>query len=212
MAESAPTIPVGRSSSDAAAGSRARQRADTRERLFQAAIDEFRRVGFAAAQIDRIAKAAGVVRGTFYFHFPTKDDVLFELRRRNEARMVERAVSLHDAPISLGEVLARVNDIVLDVQSEVEEAGLLRDLLSHYVRMPDADAGEDETAVLTSEIARHIARGQERGELRRDLEPEQLAELCLTSLMGFYTRMESGEELRDACLSMIDVLVKGLRA
>ena len=41
-------------------GRRARQRADTRERLFTAALAEFRSCGVAGAQIDRIAKAADV--------------------------------------------------------------------------------------------------------------------------------------------------------
>ena len=62
--------------------SRSRQRAETRERIFETALREFRDVGFAGAQIDRIAKKAGVARGTFYFHFPMKDDVMLELARR----------------------------------------------------------------------------------------------------------------------------------
>ena len=34
--------------------------------------------GFSNAQIDRIVERAGVARGTFYFHFPTKEHVLVE--------------------------------------------------------------------------------------------------------------------------------------
>ena len=73
------TLEISPSSDDGARPTqRERQRAETRERLFQAALDEFRREGVAGARIERIASAVGVVRGTFYFHFPTKDHVLHE--------------------------------------------------------------------------------------------------------------------------------------
>jgi AcrR family transcriptional regulator len=52
------------------------QRLATHKRLFEAAIGEFQRVGFAKAQAAQIAANAGVAHGTFFFHFPTKDHVL----------------------------------------------------------------------------------------------------------------------------------------
>ena len=47
------------------------------------AVDEFRREGFARAQVDRIVAAAGVARGTVYFHFPSKEHVLLELQQKH---------------------------------------------------------------------------------------------------------------------------------
>ena len=42
----------------------------------------------AGADVTAIANAAGVVRGTFYFHFPTKEHVLVELELNEEAKIV----------------------------------------------------------------------------------------------------------------------------
>jgi len=61
---------------------RERQRLETRGRLYEAALAEFRRVGFANAQIEAIVERAGVARGTFYFHFPTTEHVLLEFQHR----------------------------------------------------------------------------------------------------------------------------------
>src|SRR5690348_9883326 len=58
---------------------RDRQRVETRRRVRDCAVQVFRRDGLAAARIDDIVKAARVSRGTFYFHFPTKEDVIVEL-------------------------------------------------------------------------------------------------------------------------------------
>src|SRR5205085_7825923 len=54
------------------------QREETRHKLYEAALEVFRRDGVAAARIDDITRAVGTSRGTFYFHFPTKEHVLVE--------------------------------------------------------------------------------------------------------------------------------------
>lgn len=56
--------------------------------LLEVSAAEFRRTGFAQSEIATIAEQAGVSRGTFYFHFPTKVAVLAELRLREEHRIV----------------------------------------------------------------------------------------------------------------------------
>src|SRR5260221_13040611 len=70
--------------------SRTRQRLETRDRIFAAALAEFRRVGVAATEIENVVRAADVARGTFYLHFPTKDHVLMELLRREQQELGAR--------------------------------------------------------------------------------------------------------------------------
>ncbi|MCP4905679.1 MAG: TetR/AcrR family transcriptional regulator [bacterium] len=194
-------------------GMRARQRAETRERIFETALREFRDVGFAAAQIDRIAKAAGVARGTFYFHFPTKDDVLLELARRINGRVARRVAVLDESRPTLQELLLRVNDACIDEHSRVGEAGLLGELLSLYVRRPhDINDPTHNLPMLSDELARHLQSAADRGELRSSLSADQIAIVVMTSLFGIYTRIPQGEELRTACEALIELLVKGLRS
>jgi AcrR family transcriptional regulator len=47
-----------------------------------AAQEVFLAKGFDAASVDEIVKAANVAKGTFYFYFKTKEDVLLALRAR----------------------------------------------------------------------------------------------------------------------------------
>ena len=60
------------------------KRLETRQRVLDAAITEFKRAGMADADVGAIIRSAGVAHGTFYFHFPTKEHVLFELERQAE--------------------------------------------------------------------------------------------------------------------------------
>src|SRR5271170_4977680 len=73
---------------------RDRQRERTRRRVRECALTVFRRDGIAAARIDDIVRAARVSRGTFYFHYPTKEDVLMEVLRESEHRIAAAIAKL----------------------------------------------------------------------------------------------------------------------
>jgi AcrR family transcriptional regulator len=51
---------------------------ETRQLLLEAAGEEFARVGFNKANVNRIAEAAGFAIGTFYNYFPSKRDLMLE--------------------------------------------------------------------------------------------------------------------------------------
>ena len=73
---------------------RDKQREETRRKLYIAALEIFRRDGFTGCRIDDIAQKAEVSRAAFYFHFPTKDDVLLELVREAEAPVAHALAEL----------------------------------------------------------------------------------------------------------------------
>ena len=119
---------------------RDQQRLETRELLFELAVAEFRRSGTAKAHIRDIVDAAGVVPGTFYFHFPTKDHVIFELWLRNAARLVEllrEAEHSDTPPRTTADFLHSLAEGLLRVEAEVGDAGLLRDSIAIVLRPPE---------------------------------------------------------------------------
>lgn len=195
-------------------GVRARQREGTRERLYDAALAEFREAGFAGAQIDRIARRAGVVRGTFYFHFPTKEDVLLELAVRTSTRIAQRLSELGREGLGLRGLLVSVNACMMEELLRIGEEGLLRDLLALYVRRPAAFAerrAADQPS-LGEELTRQLQGVADRDGLRGEMPLEQFAAVFFTSLTGIYTRFESAEDLRSASEALIDLLVHGMHS
>src|SRR5215470_17879867 len=104
----------------------------TRAQLFAAALAEFRRVGFEAAGIGRIAARAGTSRANFYVYYPCKEAVLLDLQWRMELDIVERMRPCR----RLREALATLMDALIDVETRLEQADLLKDMLGVYVRCP----------------------------------------------------------------------------
>jgi AcrR family transcriptional regulator len=188
---------------------RERQRLETRRRIYEAAIAEFRQEGFAAAQVDRIVEVAGVARGTFYFHFPTKEHVLLELQREMERGAVERLGDFLRRPASMRTRLERVVDALLTHQEEVGDAALTRELLAMYVRQRvEYDPADQPFLRLLMQL---FASAIERGEVRADLTPQEL----MTIFGGLLFMLFAGEwpseaERRAALRSPLNVFIRGI--
>ena len=189
--------------------SRAEQRAETRSRLFEAAVTEFQRAGVAGAQIDRIARAAGVVRGTFYFHFPTKEHVLLELQHRHETRLLARLEGL-PADASLEMVLDTVAVSIRDDDAWDRMPGLMREMVAMYARQPRLDQLYERSDPLERELARRFKAAAARGELRAGVDPVRLGVAFLTSLLGLLlSSANEPRRRRRALATLIDVFAAG---
>lgn len=60
------------------------QKEETREKLVEAAAEEFRKRGFNETTAENIAATAGASRATFYVYFRTKAEIVAELMRRSQ--------------------------------------------------------------------------------------------------------------------------------
>lgn len=63
--------------------------AEKREKFLRAAREEFARVPYADASINRIIRSAGIPRGSFYMYFKDKRELLFFLVRESSSRFAE---------------------------------------------------------------------------------------------------------------------------
>ncbi|BDB44746.1 MULTISPECIES: TetR/AcrR family transcriptional regulator [Mycobacterium] len=179
------------------------RRLETRARLSAAALDEISRRGLAGADVSSIAAAAGVVRGTFYFHFPTKEHVLIEVERTEETRIVSE---LGAAAGPLESVLARVVELVLDAERRLG-AAVFRDMLGLHF---------SSTRPVEDELGRHplaqflvgvISRAQDGGQVSPDADS---AELSMFFLTGLFALLATGAH--DAALlnRYVTTIVKGM--
>ena len=82
-------------------GARAERRAERRDAILAAALEEFSARGFAATRLDDVANRAGVAKGTIYLYFRDKESLFQELVRSMLIPLVSKieAAPVADLPV-----------------------------------------------------------------------------------------------------------------
>lgn len=159
---------------------RAEQKQATRERVFAAALRLFDERGYEETSVEDVVRAARVARGTFYVHFPTKDDVLVELIRRTDAKICARMRAAGRRPRGLRAVLRATAKAFADAWRG------RRALLPHAgavaMRRIAGVAHERDVQPLRIELAAQITAA--RRELRAPLPPQMLADVFLLDVFA----------------------------
>jgi TetR/AcrR family transcriptional regulator, repressor for uid operon len=170
------------------------QRRETRQRVYAAAIAEFKRTGMAGADVGVIAKEAGVARGTFYFHYPTKEHVLAELERLEEARLAAQLSRFLAAPHDLAGALAEVVRLMTLMERRVGR-GLFREMLGlHFSpRRPEVLPGADQWSQYPamSLVVRAVELARERGEVYPGADALRTAQFFM---LGLYAMLITSHE------------------
>jgi AcrR family transcriptional regulator len=205
MPSPGPAQSVAQSSAKPSVGGGVREvrRLETRGRLFDAALAEIGRQGLAAADVAAIAASAGVVRGTFYFHFPTKEHVLIELERDEEYRIIGQ---LDGVDTGLGSVLSLLVEHVLDAQRRLG-AVVFRDMLGLHFSSSRPVDDELVQHPLAEYLVSVISRAQADGEVSSDADAAELATFFLT---GLFALLATGIDDAAQLARYVTTIVKGM--
>jgi AcrR family transcriptional regulator len=161
---------------------RDKQREETRRKLYQAAVEIFIRDGVANCRIEDIALKAEVSRAAFYFHFPSKDDVLLELLREAEQPTLEAINALPpDAPIR-----AVFDTLIKHTAGFWAVEGRSRLLVEMFgVSMRRTTILNDrEAEVIRAAVGKRFELAAKRNELSPVVPPEVLADFFLLNIFA----------------------------
>jgi AcrR family transcriptional regulator len=188
---------------------RERQWQQTHRRIRAAAVAEFERVGVAAARVEHVCRAAGVTRPTFYAHFPSKDDVLFEMQKISAARVAEKMTARLAQAATLREVIDLLADGLFYATSLVSPR-LRREIQSLFVRKQGV-ADWEGTAIFEA-LVKAFRAARDSGEIPLERDPEVLTRWVLVTLFGFLVADPSElEPSRSEARSFLHVFMAGLR-
>jgi AcrR family transcriptional regulator len=162
-------------------GRRERHRAETRERLFRAALKIFAERGYLETTVEDITNAADVGKGTFFNYFPTKEHVLATLGAERIAA-IERALQ----QARRGPVLPVLKDLTTDLAGQsTASAALLRAIYAAHASCEPVRAQlHKRLKIGRGLLAQIFALAQKRGEVRRDRSAAELARLTQIVMLG----------------------------
>jgi len=162
---------------------RQRRSAETRERLFRAALDLFAKKGFAETTVEDITEAADVGKGTFFNYFPSKDHILLAFGEMQLGKLEAAIETARQARTPMSEFLRGLG--VRMTQEPVRNPAIVRALLQAYLSTtPVREAMLDLQKRVHALHTQMIQLGQERGEIRKDLPAAELALVFRQTIFG----------------------------
>lgn len=155
----------------------------TRSLILESAAELFSKRGYNATSVDDIVHSADVVKGTFYYHFRSKEELVLELRRQALVRDmagVHTALAAGASPLRvLVELFAK--DAAWTEQNTDMAQVFFTQLFGGFLQS-EASTGGSDTPSLTPPLIMIIDAAQKRGELRSDVNPVDMVEM----LMGVF--------------------------
>ncbi|MFJ2194066.1 TetR/AcrR family transcriptional regulator [Kitasatospora sp. NPDC087861] len=185
---------------------RGQRRNATRDRLLTAALDLFATQGYATTTYDHIAERADVGRQTAFNHFRRKEDfVTAWVQQRHD--LVDRqdetdaSDSRSAVEVLAGElrVLAELNERDYALAKELHDSGVLHSAFALGAATPRA-------------LLAAVTRGQQRGEIRPDLDPGTVADMIFdgyVTALSRWLRTDGGHPLAESLLTRLTVLATG---
>lgn len=143
-----------------------RKKAQTRERIYRAALKLFAERGLAATTVDEIVAVADVAKGTFFNYFGSKEQIFGLFVEIQLGKLAEAAQEARKAERSIRDVLHRAFDrLGMEVsRSPLLARALVAAILGNDTVRETVAAGMAEARQLLAEI---LCLGQKRGQVTR---------------------------------------------
>ena len=188
---------------------------DKRRQLLDAAVRVFARKGYHASRVGDIAVEAGVAHGLLYHYFASKDQVLEAVFHENWSVLQARIASVEETDEPAADQLRHISAIVLRTWLHLPD--VVRVVIREFGRSPELAERLGELVQPIEAIERVIARGVERGEFRRAVDPRFAATVVYGSIDELLTgwvlgRLPSSEEdVAAAERTLLEIILLGLQ-
>lgn len=187
---------------------------DKRRQLLEAAVRVFAKKGYHASRVGDIAEEAGVAHGLLYHYFRSKDQVLEAVFHENWSVLLARIASVEETDEPAADQLRHIAAIVLRTWLHLPD--VVRVVIREFGRSPELAERIGELAQPIDVFERVIARGIERGEFRKGIDPRVAATVVYGSIDELLTawvldRLPAGEDdVAEAEKTLFEITLHGL--
>ncbi len=200
------------SPSQNSASRRGRRSAELRERLFRAALDQFAKKGFLETTVEDITNAADVGKGTFFNYFPSKDHILLAFGELQLGKLQLAMDEARSTSMPIQDFLRSLGSRM--TEEPIRHPSIVRAFLQAYLSStPVRSAMMDLQSRVLALHSQMIQLGQERGEIRDDLPPIEIAQVFRQTIFGtlLLWSLSGDDSLQARMEAAFEVLWCGLR-
>jgi AcrR family transcriptional regulator len=187
---------------------------DKRRLILDAAVRVFARNGYHTSRVGDIAEEAGVAHGLLYHYFRSKDELLETIVRETWREVLDAVRVIEETDETARERLAGVAKILL--RAWRRDPDLVRVLVREVTRSATLQRQIVEIGQAFAALERIIARGQDEGEFRADVDPRMVSYVFYGALEEILTGWVLGqlddddEQIAAAEQTVIEVVCGGL--
>ena len=182
----------------------------TRQAIIEAAVDLFEEVGYGDISLTDIINRAGVTKGAFYYHFPTKEAVAAAIVDQAETRKRDALLRLTSSPSSALENLIEVSFVVAEMIEQdklVRVGNLLRQALTQVSSAGPGTFHTPSRSLPETVIRNAIAEG----DVFDDLDADDVMHTLWAAVLG--TRLLSdatGDDIFAGLVQLWSIFLRGL--
>lgn len=182
----------------------------TRRQILEAASRAFADKGLAGASLNDIIKAAGVTKGGFYFHFPSKEALALAVLRNKQEQWAGRVLSATLRHTSALDQMNAMVDALIDLHEQDPSAQAIGRICQELAEDPAmVPLLSPQFEVWVEMTASLFARGQQEGVVRSDLDPGAMAETAVATFVGLELMSKvEGKDLRPRVRRYVDLFTQ----
>jgi AcrR family transcriptional regulator len=157
----------------------------TRRHILETAAKHFGEKGYAGTSVNDVIKEAGVTKGGFYFHFPSKEALALAVLRHKQEQWAGRVVAATMRHSAAVDQLRAMVDALTDLHEQDPSARSIGRLCMELAENPElvpALAPQFTTWIdLTASL---FAKAQQEGTFRSDLDARAAGESAVAAYVG----------------------------
>jgi len=165
----------------------------TRERILLAAMELFRKHGFANTSLAQILEHSSITKGGFYFHYKSKEELCFAVLKRTRDFWIKNVIAaLEREPDARSRIRKMVETMTQMYRGDIFHGCALLAVLTAEMMESRSEFAERIKGIITEwqkSIVTILEQGKTEGLFRKDMDSEALALILIgccqgTTMMG----------------------------
>jgi len=182
--------------------------------LIKQSINLFVEKGFSATSIQDIVDTIGVTKGSFYYHFKSKEALLMDIHSHYIDDLLRRQKTILDTEKSYKDKLMAIVELIV---GDIEKQGAVGRVYFREIRHLKEDNAaiiRQKRATFRDNIEMLLAQGIEANEFRKELQPKIItfAILGITNWSYQWFNPEGSLSVKELSAMYMDFILYGIHS